>query len=258
MARDGVGETERQLRVRPAADRDEDAPDLLRAALLDDRDVARRVAHDLVDGRREDGRAVAVAAAGRAPAPAEDDEVGLLLGRRLDDALGGVPADAHDRVDGRPVRGVVEDALEEPPGVAGAGRALGQRHPLGDLDDPERGQLAGALVEHRGAEPDQLLRRHRVGDRDEDPRGERRLGGHRPGPDGRPVPGPPGLRLVPAAHEVRLQQLELARLALDALLGLLGRHVAVLDDEAGRPARSRSARARRRASRATASGRARR
>ena len=37
---------------------------------------------------------------------------------------------------------VVEDALEEAAGVAGAGRALGQRHPLGDLDDAERGQLA--------------------------------------------------------------------------------------------------------------------
>ena len=63
--------------------------------------------------------------------------------------------------------------LEQPSRVAGAGRALGQRHPLGHLDDAERGQLARPRVEHRGAEPDQLLRRHRVGDRDEDPGGER-------------------------------------------------------------------------------------
>ena len=37
---------------------------------------------------------------------------------------------------------------------------------------------------------------------------------------------------LPALDEVRLQQLELAGLALDAVLGLLGRLVAVLDDEA--------------------------
>ena len=118
-------------------------------------------------------------ATGGAPAPAEDDEVRFLFGGRLDDALGRVPADAHDRVDGRAVRGVVEDPLEEAPGVAGAGRALGQRHPLGDLDDPERRQLAGPPVEHRGTEADELLGRHRVGDRDEDPGGERRPG-HQP------------------------------------------------------------------------------
>ena len=110
-----------------------------------------------------------VAAAGGPTAPAEDDEVGLLLGGRFDDPLGRVPADAHDRVDRRPVRGVVEHPLEEPPGVPGARRALGQRHALGHLDDPERRQLARPPVEHRGAEPDELLGGHRVGDRDEDP-----------------------------------------------------------------------------------------
>ena len=89
-------------------------------------------------GEKTVGPPFAVAAGRGLAAPAEDDEVGFLLGRRLDDALGGVPADAHDRVDRRPVRGVVEDALEEPPGVARSGRALGQRHPLGHLDDPQR------------------------------------------------------------------------------------------------------------------------
>ncbi len=87
-----------------------------------------------------------------------------------------MPADAHDRVDRRAVGRVVEHPLQEAPRVPGARRALGQRHPLGDLDDPERGQLAGPPVEHRGAEPDQLLGRHRVGDGDEDPGGERRSG----------------------------------------------------------------------------------
>ncbi len=40
-----------QLGVRPAAHRHQDRPDLVQAALLDDGDVARRLAHDRVDGR---------------------------------------------------------------------------------------------------------------------------------------------------------------------------------------------------------------
>ena len=183
VGRDGVGEADRELGVRAAADRDEDALDVAGTALLDDRDVARRLADDLVDGRREDRRAGApVVARRRLAAPAEDDEVGLLLGGRLDDALGGVPADAHDRVDRRPVGGVVEDLLEEPAGVARARRALGQGHPLRHLDDAERGQLAGPRVEHRGAQPDQLLGGPRVRDRDEDPGRERRARAHPPVP----------------------------------------------------------------------------
>jgi len=180
MDRDRVCEAERQFRVWSATHRDQDATDEFAAALLDDRDVARRVADDLVDRRREDGGAAAVMATGRAPAPAEDDEVRFLLGGRLDDALGRMPADAHDGVDRRAVRCVVEDPLEEASGVPGARRALGQRHPLGHLDDAERGQLAGPPVEHGGTEADQLLGRHRIGDRDEDPRGERWAVGHQP------------------------------------------------------------------------------
>ncbi len=79
---------------------------------------------------------------------------------------------------GVPFGRVVEHLLEEAAGVPRAGRALGQRHALGDLDDAERRQLAGPRIEHRGTEPDQLLGRARVGDRDQDPRGERRLGTH--------------------------------------------------------------------------------
>ncbi len=48
---DRVGEADRQLRVGTAADRHQDTLDLARAALLDDRDVARRLADDLVDRR---------------------------------------------------------------------------------------------------------------------------------------------------------------------------------------------------------------
>ena len=179
MPRDRIGEAQGELGVRSAADRDEDAPDLLRAALLDDRDVARRFADDLVDRRREDRRAGAVATASGPAAPAEDDEVGLLLGRGLDDPFGRVPSDPDDRVDRGAVGRVVEHALQEPPGVPGAGRSLGQRHALGDLDDAERRQLAGSRVDHRRPELDQLLGRHRVGDRDQDPDRERGSGGHR-------------------------------------------------------------------------------
>ncbi len=139
IRRDRVREAHRELGVGAAADRYEHPLDLARAALLDDRDIARGLAHDLVDGRREHGRAAvaAVVAGRRLAAPAEDDEVGLLLGRGFGDPLGGVPADTDDGVDGGACRGVVEHLLEQPPGVPGARRALGQGHALGDLHDAQ-------------------------------------------------------------------------------------------------------------------------
>ena len=84
---------------------------------------------------------------------------------------------------GVPFGRVVEDLLEQPAGVAGARRTLRQRHPLGHLDDAERRQLAGLGIEHGGAEPDQLLGRAGIGDRDQDPPGERRAGRHAPPPE---------------------------------------------------------------------------
>ena len=179
----------------PATDRHEDPPDLLRAALLDDGDVAWRLSNDLIDGRGEDGRTTPLAAAGRLATPAEDDEVRLLLRGGLDDALGGVPADANDGVDRGAVRGVVQDALEESPRMPRAGRALGQRHALGDLHDAERGEFAGPLVEHRGPEPDEFLGGHRVGHRDQDADRQRLLQRRRQGRLGRPLEWPLRRRL---------------------------------------------------------------
>ena len=170
---DRVGEAEGQLGVGTAADRHHDPPDLAGPALLHDGDVAGRVANDLLDRRRERGdRGIAVG--GRLAAPAEDDEVGVELGGRFDDPLGGVAADPDDRVDRRALGHEVEDLLEEPAGVAGPGGALRERHALGDLDDAQRGQLAGPRLAEVGAEADQLLGRGRVGDGDDDPGGQRR------------------------------------------------------------------------------------
>ena len=204
---EGVGEGQGQLGVGSAADRDQDPLDVVGAALLDDRDVAGRLAHDRIDRRAEHRRAVAVGArpvppdlgSARAarrpgsvatrpghrllPAPAEDDEVRLLLGGRLDDPLGGVPADPDDRVDRGPRRRVVEHALEEAPGVASPGGPFRQGHPLGHLDDAQGVEPAGATVHERGTDPDELLGGARVRDRDEDA-GRQRGATHVGVPDG--------------------------------------------------------------------------
>ena len=162
----------------------EDPPDVLEPRCLTTAMSHGESPDDLVDRRGEHGGAVARCCPPAAlAAPAEDDEVGLLLCGGLDDALGRVPSDAHDRMDRRAVGRVVEDALEEPAGVSGTGRTLGQGHPLGDLDDAERRQLAHPPIEHGRTEADELLGGHRVGDRDEDAHGERRLG-HQPSPTG--------------------------------------------------------------------------
>ncbi len=92
-------------------------------------------------------------------------------------------------------------------------------------------------VEHRRTEADQLLGRARIGDRDEDPGGEWRAWAHAGTSGSGALPGRSGrLRGAPALHEVRLGALEGAGLALHAILGLLGRHVPVLDHEAADPA----------------------
>ena len=51
IGRDGIGEAHRQLGMRSAADGDQDALDVPGPTLLDDRDIAGRLADDLVDRR---------------------------------------------------------------------------------------------------------------------------------------------------------------------------------------------------------------
>ena len=126
---------------------------------LIDGDVARRVADDLVDRRREDRRSARPAWRAGLPAQPKTIRSASSSRRGLDDALGGAPPDPDDGVDRHAFRGVVEDALQQPAGLAGTGGAFAERRALGHLDDAEDGEAAGLAVHQRGADPDQLLRR---------------------------------------------------------------------------------------------------
>ena len=64
-----VGELEGKLGVGSAADGHEDPLDIAEGALLDDRDVARRVANDGIDRGREDGAGPAPRPSARPPQP---------------------------------------------------------------------------------------------------------------------------------------------------------------------------------------------
>ena len=179
---------------------------------------------------------VRVPVGARLAAPAEDHQVGFLLGGRLDDARGRVAADPHQRVDHGALGRVVEDLLQQPARLPGARRALGQRHALGHLDDAERGQLAGPRLHQRGADPDRAPPRS-AGSRPGSGSGTAAVAGvHAPASAARARPSSPRRPLgPPAVDEVRLEQLELARLALDPLLGVGRRQVPGLDDEAADP-----------------------
>jgi hypothetical protein len=176
-----VGELQGELGVGAATDRDEDPLDLVEGALLDDRDVARRVADDRINRGREDGAVRGAATAG-APAPAEDEQVGVHLVRRLDDPLCRPAPDPDQRPDPCSLRGVVEDLLEQAPRLPRQRRAVRERNVLGDLHDAENGQLAGPRIHDLRTDPHEVFGRGRVGDGDEDPGGERRPRAHAPAP----------------------------------------------------------------------------
>src|SRR5450759_467832 len=163
--------------MRTATDGDEDSLDLGRAALLDHGDVARRVADNFIDRRREDGGR-GTWPGWRLAAPAEDDEIGFQLRCRLHHALGGATSDADDGVNRDALRREVQNALEQPASLSGPGGTLAQRRAFRNLDDAQDGQAAGAAVHQRSPEADQLLGGERVGDRDENP-GRQRRAGHR-------------------------------------------------------------------------------
>ena len=173
--------------------------------------------------------------AARPAAPAEDDQVGLFLGGELDDAFGGPPADAHDGAQLDALRRELEHALEQAPRLARPRRALGKRHALGHLDDAERSQRAARAAAaprrcERGRPPSAGW-----------PAGSGCALARRPWRScvggvalatvatGLAVHG----RALPALDEIRLGQLEDARLALDKRLGLIGRQLCRLEDEAG-------------------------
>src|SRR5579859_5636781 len=185
---------QRQLGVRSPADRYEDRAHGLQAALLDDGDVAWGLADHRVDGRGEDRREVGPslellwggdragrrrraflgerrgAGAGRRATPAEDEQVGALLGDGLDDAFRRPPTDAHHRPDLDALFVAEgEDALQQPAGGAGRGRALGERVLLGHLDDAEGGDLR--LPSHSDARTDshEVARRPGIGEGQQDP-----------------------------------------------------------------------------------------
>ena len=173
------------------------------------------------------GGAIAAGAGQRLlAAPAEDDQVGLLLGGGLDDPLGRVSADPDERMDGRcrPGRSrgpagaaAGPDGRASRPRTAASPRAP-RRCPSAS-SSPARGSSSAAPIRISSSAVPGLATGIRI----------------RAGSGARSSPGPVGRQLGPALDEVRLEQLELARLPLHALLGLVGRHLAVLDHEAADP-----------------------
>ena len=120
----------------------------------------------------------------------------------------------------RALRGEVEDALEEAAGVAGPRRALADSGmPSGTstmpsaVSSPARGSSRAAPSRISSSAVAGLATGMRIRAGQRRPAASRRRPGRFGGVDGGP----------PALDEVRLEQLELAGLALDAILGLLGR-----------------------------------
>ena len=142
-------EPERELGMGSAPNRHQDALDLRDAPLLDDCDVTRCVAHDLVDGGAEHWLVRVLALAGRPTTPAEDDEVCLVLGSQLHDAFRGTSPDTHHGPQVDAVRRELQHPLQQPACLPRASRALGQRHAFRHLDDGHRGQHTAVLQKRR-------------------------------------------------------------------------------------------------------------
>jgi len=175
VATQGSRVHESQLGVWTAANRRQDAPHVLHAALLDDGDVAGRLADDLVDRRAEDRFGATLPAS--ASSPAEDDQIGLVLCGQLDDTLRGPTSDAYHgaELDARWCE--LEYPLQQPARLARLGGTLGQRHSLWHLDDAERRQGA-AVLQQRGTNTHEVGRRARVRQRQHDPLRQRRRRRH--------------------------------------------------------------------------------
>src|SRR3972149_2962531 len=97
-------------------------------ALLDDGDVALGAAHNLVD-RWAEHRAARIPALSTGAAPAEQDQVGLLLGGELNNALRGSATDAHGGAGVRTVGHGLEDPLQQSAGLSRPDGTLRSRCP---------------------------------------------------------------------------------------------------------------------------------
>ncbi len=105
----------------------------------------------------------------RRAAPAEDDEVRSLLPHRLDHAVGGPSPDPDHGPDlDALLVAEVKHALQQAARGASLGGALRQGDALRHLHDAERGDLGGAAVADPRADADQVARRARVGQRQQD------------------------------------------------------------------------------------------
>ena len=215
-----VGEPQRELGVGAAADRDEDPPDVARAALLDDRDVARRLAHDLVD-RRRDHRAAARRGGGRTCRPSRRSS-GRLPARRPPRRCRRPRGGRSGRAGGSPCP---RARSRGPSGAAGgpAGRASRPRTAAcpraprrcpSAVSSPVRGSISEAPIRISSSAVSGFATGIRIRD-----------GSGCARPRGGSAVVARVHRGPPAVDEVGLEQLELARLALDPLLGVGRRQV---------------------------------
>jgi hypothetical protein len=163
-----IGKAHRKLGMRSAAHGRQDALDARHAALLDDRDVAGRLAHHLVD-RRAEHRGRAASTSGPS-APAKENEVGLLFGGGLDDPFGCPTPDSNLGAQLDAFRRELQHLLEQPPRVARLRRPFRERDAFRHFHDSQCRERAAGL--HQGsADPHQVARRTRIRNRQQDSRG---------------------------------------------------------------------------------------
>ncbi len=221
------GEAQRQLGVRPAADRRHDAPHLADAALLDDRDVAGPFAHDLVDGRAEDGLGRRHRTRPRWPAG-----VGPPQPKRMRSASSSAASSTMPSAARRPMRTTVRRST--PSGANSSTRCSRRRAWRARVAPSESGTPSGtSTMESAVSVPPSRRSAAPMRTRSAAVRGLASGMRMRPG-SGRSRSLDAG-RPASAPTKLGLGQLEGARLALHEGLGLVRRQLPRLDDQAGDP-----------------------